>query len=366
MKKTFLVFSILILSAFAQSAYAETVLRISDSVSLATDQIVNGDFYSAAESISLSGAIDGDVHAVAGTATLNGSVTQDVFVVGGSAQLYASVTDDVRIVAGDVTVADYVGGDLFVLAGKLTVLSSARVEGNVFFYGGTGEINGSIGGSLYGTSETLRIDGPIGGNVQIKSINTLVLGDRTDIAGDVQYESNNELVRAQNAVVVGRVLKNDAKHIPADPQNALVPFLVYAFSVLIMFAIFHNHLHTLMQEASTNFTRYGLIGIASMIFAPFAIVLSFVTVIGLFIGLTALFALAAVYVFTFLLVSIFVGVLLNNTFGKSSSVTLLWTLLGILSTQILLAIPLVGPLVVFALFLVLLGAVLTKVYKTFA
>lgn len=349
----------------ASSVHAETVLRITDSVALSDDQVVNGDFYSAAEKVSLSGTIAGDAHIAAGTVTTNGVIEQDLFVVSGTTQVHASVTDDVRIVGGEVTIAEYVGGDVFVLGGVLTVLSSARVDGNIFFYGGEAEINGSVGGSIYGTSDKLRIDGPVGGDVNVDVGNALVLGDRADIGGGIQYSSRNELVRAQKAVVVGDITKNTMREAhQTDPRQALIPFLMYAFSVMVVFAVFRNRLGDLMNETSLSFTKNGLVGLAIFVFLPFAIALSFATIIGMLVGITAFFAMGFLYLFALLLVPIFLGVLLNQSFAKSRNVTLLWTLLGVLGVAVLASIPVVGGLVLFALFAVMLGVTVKQLYRS--
>lgn len=348
----------------ATGVHAETVLRITDSVSLSEDQVVDGDFYTAAEKVSLSGKINGDAHIAAGTVTSNGEIAQDLFVVGGTVQVHASVTDDVRIVGGEVTIAEHVGGDVFVLGGVLTVLSGAEIEGDVFFYGGEAELNGSIGGSVYGAAEKIRIDGPVGKDVNVEAANSLVLGDRADVAGGIQYQSRAELVRAQNAVVVGDIVKNDvSSKRPTDTRQALIPFLMYAFSVLVVFAVFRGRLGVLIDDAIDSFTRNGLIGIAGFILLPFIMALSFVTVIGVWVGFITLFAMGFLYLFTMLILPIYLGVLLNKSFSKGKQVTLLWTLLGIVSVSVLVSIPVLGWVIVFAFFFVLLGTLLNQMYR---
>ena len=121
----------LLITPFA--AQAETVLRISDSISLKVDETVEGDFYGAAGPISLSGTVEGDAYVVGGSVTANGVIEEDLFITAGVAQVHATVTDDVRVLGGEVVIAEYVGGDVFVLGGLLSVLSSAKIDGNIFF-----------------------------------------------------------------------------------------------------------------------------------------------------------------------------------------------------------------------------------------
>ena len=352
----------------ATSVQAETVLRISDSVSVSDDQTVDGDFYGAGQKVSLSGTIAGDAHIAAGTISSNGTIEEDLFALGGTVQMYASVTDDVRIVAGEATIAEHVGGDVFVLGGVLTVLSSAQIDGDIFFYGSEAEINGAVGGSIHGHTNKMRIDAPVGGDVEMQVEDSLILGDRADIAGSVQYKARTDLVRAQNAVVVGDISRNDPTNsdTPTNPREALVPFLMYAFSVLVVFVLLRNRLGVMMTEVSGSFTKNGLIGLAACFLLPFVVMLSLLTVIGMLVGFAAFFAVGFLCFTVSLLIPIFIGVLLNKSFTKSNQVTLLWTLLGIVSVEILLTIPVVGALIVFALFAAILGSLLRNIYRMLA
>lgn len=347
---------------------AETVLRISDSISLDDDQTVDGDFYGVAGiagPVSLSGTIKGDAIAIGSGVTTNGSIEGDLFALGGTSNVHASVTDDVRIIAGEVTIAEHVGGDVFVLGGILTVLSSANIDGNVFFYGGEGEINGRVGGSVFGTSEMLRIDGPVGGTVDVRVARSLVIGDRADIGGDIRYESSNELTRAQNAVVVGDVVRNTPQAKSADPRGALVPILIYTFATLIVYALFRNQLQSLLSGSVTAFTRNGLIGIAGLLLLPVVVSILFLTVIGALVGVLGLLATLFLYLLSFVMSSLLAGILLQRMFRTRAELDLLWTLLGVFAITALFFIPFIGPALILVLMSVVLGTLLVSLYERF-
>ncbi|MFT5036808.1 MAG: hypothetical protein ACI9VM_000373 [Candidatus Azotimanducaceae bacterium] len=344
---------------------ADTALRMNDSITLSVDQTVEGDFYGfsgLAGSVSLSGSIEGDATVFGTTVTTNGLISGDLLALSGTAQVHASVTDDVRIVAGEVTIAEYVGGDVFVLGGILNVLSSAQIDGNIFFFGGQGKIEGVVGGSIFGTSEILRIDSAVAGSVDVTVMQSLVMGEKADITGDVTYESRNEMVRAQSAVIVGDVVRNAHTIGSVNPKDALVPFLVYAFSTLIMYLIFRGRLLKLLSDANTSFTRNGLIGAAGVFFLPAAVVLLLVTIIGSVVGLLGSLVVLAMYTSALLFVPIFVGFLIKLVISKKEEVTLLGTLGGIVVTELLFLVPIAGPIIAIALTIVLLGTILTYLY----
>lgn len=347
-------------------SHAETVLRVSDTISLDVDQVVDGDFYGTAFTgpVSLSGSIEGDALVFGSSVTANGSVSEDLFAAGGSVQVHASVTDDVRIAAGEVTIAEEVGGDLFVLGGVLTVLSSANIEGNVYFFGGTGELNGRIGGSVHGTSERLRIDGPVVGDVDVRVARGLVIGDRADIGGDIRYESSEELTRAQNAVVVGEVVRNSPRA-PDDVglEGMTVPLLIYAFTVLITFALLRGRLEPLLGVSLGSFTKDGLIGVAAMFALPVVIAVLFATVIGSLVGVLTLLAFLFLTLSSFVLAGMLAGLIVQKALYKSAKLDLLWTLLGVIIVSLMLFIPFIGPIALLVLMLVALGTLLRKLYE---
>ena len=345
-------------------AGAETVLRTGEKIFVEVDQIVDGDFYALGGTISVSGTIKGDIYAIGGTVTLNGDIEGDVMLVSGTSQIHASVADDVRILGGEVTIAEHVGGDVFVIGGVLHVLSTASIDGDIFFFGGEGEINGVIGGSIMGTSEFLRIDAPVAGNVDVRTSRGLTLGSRADIGGDVRYASVSEITRSPDAVVVGEVVRNSVSETDAlNFRKLLIPFFMLLFAVLSLYLLFKKELQILSDNAIKSYGRNGLIGLGTVILAPIAAILLMVTVLGFLVGLMGLFFLAFLYVISFVLSSVVIGGVLRKLLTKSSQLSLVWIIAGVVVLHILLVIPLIGPFFVLAVFVITLGTLVHSLYK---
>jgi cytoskeletal protein CcmA (bactofilin family) len=212
-----------------QMVSAETIVRTGDSVSLAQNQTVEGDFYGLGSTVALSGTVTGDALIMGGTVTVNGSVAQDLFAVGGTVNVSAPISDDVRIISGDVTISEPIAGSVVVVGGRLNILSSATIGGDVLFYGGDATIEAEVGGKVLGNAERIRIDGVVKGGVDVTSP-FLTLGERADITGDVRYVSQAELTRAAGAVVTGSVSKNDIPQasgsVATDLRAAAIMFLI--------------------------------------------------------------------------------------------------------------------------------------------
>lgn len=347
-------------------AQAETVLRIGEDVSVDDDQVVEGDYYVSVGpfgNTSMSGEVTGDMYAFGGLVTTNGTVGSDLTVIGGASQLHATVTDDVRIIAGEVTLAEHVGGDLFVIGGALKMLSSASVAGDVIFFGGDAQIEGTVEGSILGTSERLRIDGEVGGDVDVKTA-SLALGQNADITGSVTYASARELSRAQTAVVEGEVLHNPVRtDAQADAKDLLAPLFITLFAVLSLYLLFKKELQVLVDIVLAHPLQSGLCGAAVLVLGPVVSIVLLFTVLGILIGIAGLALSILAYVLAYVLSGIVLGAYLSKLFTKRPRVTLTWICVGTALLYGLLLIPVLGPLLMLILALLSLGGLSLGLYR---
>ena len=359
-------FLVLFVPFFVQ---AETVLRIGETVSVDADQSVGGDYYVSVGPFgdtSMSGTVGGDMYAFGGAVTVNGPIGADLTVVGGSSQVHATVTDDVRIIAGEVTIGEHVGGDLFVIGGTLQLLSSGSVGGDVIFFGGEAELNGTIEGSVLGTSEKIRVDGAVKGDVDIKTATSLTLGDRAHVTGTVRYNSLQDLVRSPNAIVDGSVIAGTYADTPTEHtlKDLLVPAFIMLFAVLSLYLLFRKEVQALAQTTLQSPLRSVLAGLGVCILGPVVSVLLLVTILGLLLGLIGIFAILAFYFIAMALMGVVAGAYIQKTFiNKSKEVSLIFVVIGTICVEAMLFIPIFGPVLVFCLFILTLGSVMIHTYR---
>lgn len=346
---------------------ANTIVRTGDSISVANDQVVEGDFYAVGSNVSMSGEVTEDFFSITGKLTSNGSVGEDMLVIAGSAQIHATVTDDVRILAGDATIASHVSGDVIVIAGTLHILSSASIEGDVLFYGEYATVEGSVGGSVMGTSNTLRIDAVVGKDVDVKS-GTLTLGEKAVVNGDVRLQSSNELVRAQNATIIGDVAMSDVvdsntKDSKQIARNLLVPLLISLFAALSAYLLFRRHIEILVFGAQEQLGVAMVVGLGGMLFGPVVILLLFVTVLGIFVGLVGLFVYLLGLIVAFVLSQIILGSILVKLATKRNEVTPYSIAIGAVAFHVCALIPVIGGLFMIAMVSLAFGSFFRLLYK---
>lgn len=350
---------------------AETVLRMGEDISVDENQTVDGDYYVSVGpfgNTSMSGAVAEDMYALGGSVTVNGTIGKDLTIIGGTTQMHASVTDDVRIVAGEVTVAEHIGGDLFVIGGSLQMLSSASVGGDVIFFGGSAEINGKVGGSVLGTSEKIRVDAEVGGNVDVKTATALTLGEKTNVGGFVRYTSVEPLVRAPNAQVAGEISKNEyaedeAASIETKVRNLLIPIFITLFATLSLYLLFKKELQALVLRIHTVPAKSALFGLSLVILGPIVSLLLMATILGVVIGIMSTALVILAYAVGYSLSGVVLGSYLSKLSTNHARVTLPWIIAGTLTMHVLLLVPVIGIALALFVFTITVGGLAISVYK---
>lgn len=197
-----LAFSLLGTAAAAEFASQE-VYRLPEG------ETFNDDLYVTGNEIFIDGTLDGDMIATAGYIEINGTVTGDVLAAAGSIRVNGEVQDDVRAAGGGLDIAGPIGGDLILAGGGgpssfmpmqtgnrqivqgVRIADGTEVAGDVAIGAGSTSVGGTIGGDLrIGASEAL-INAQVAGNAQV-DVETLSFGDAASIAGTLRYVSTEE------------------------------------------------------------------------------------------------------------------------------------------------------------------------------
>jgi len=343
---------------------ADTVIRTGETVSIDSDQRIDGDFYSAASILNLSGEVSEDMTAVGGKVTLNGNVGKDALFVGGSVDVHGSVGDDLRIVGGDVILAEPVTGDVFVIAQSITILDTASIGGDLIIYGADAEVSGSVGGDIVGNVETLRLDAPVKGTVDITT-KQLTIGERADIGGTVRYLSAETLTRSPSAKIAGEITRNDPVKEETNLPGAkavLIPVLMVLFSALVWYLVARKLLTAIVDRALVRGIRPVATGFITFFAAPVIIVILTISVLGTLVGITAF----AAYLFATLLAIVssaaVLGQLIVKLYKKElSPLSPLTLCIGVAAMTLLAVIPVFGLIALVGLFMITLGALVDLV-----
>lgn len=182
---------------------------------ITADTVINGDVYLIAEEIELRGTIKGDVFCLAQKVTINGHVEGDI-----------------RMLASDVEINGTCSGGVTALGDSLWFWQEASCR-EVFLAVGSAQLNGSIDGRLKGQADTMYINGPIKGKVDLRVNQQLSLGPRAELQGGLTYQSPNQFKQETGAVINGTP---EYKSIPAPAKqgiNLTAVFFSWVSSLII-------------------------------------------------------------------------------------------------------------------------------------
>lgn len=264
---------------------------------------------------------------------VNNTVGADLQAAGGSLIINAPIQDDLRAAGGDVILSSTVGGDLVVFGGNVTIPDGVIVQGDAVIGAGNIHLGGEVRGNLKVHAGALDLTGTVGGDAEIYasqrvSLNGIIdgnavfagqqtsLGPHAQFNKDVSYWSPEGEMDFGGVVTGGQVsydpkLAKKLHHYPSMPAQKTVKRGIAGafggyFILTLLSGIAVIILSTLLlkgpfrragEELHRSFWKSTGIGVLILILLPVIGFLSFVTIIGIPVGLffMALFAFSILF-----------------------------------------------------------------------
>lgn len=240
--------------------------------------------------------VDGDLFAAAGSVDVEAEVAGDAVVAGGTVRLGADIGGSVYAAGGRLSLVGRVQDNARLAGGRVQVEPAARVDGNLTVTAGRVELRGDTGGSVGAAGGHVLIDGRVGGDVEIAA-GSVELGPRARIDGNLRYRSSEPLLRDPAAQVAGTVERVGTDLAERGEERSMrwigtVLLVLWTIGLTLLAAI----VVALLPQASRSVSRALherpgfalLLGFVVLVCTPIAIALSFVTVIGIPLGLLGL------------------------------------------------------------------------------
>ncbi|MDH3252147.1 MAG: hypothetical protein OEM41_05100 [Ignavibacteria bacterium] len=368
------IIAVLILSAFSCRGGLRPDEKESHRAILPAGEVHEGWYFAAGDRVFIEGTVNGDVYAAGGIVDVSGTVNGDLIVAGGKVNIGGTVTDDIRAAGGSVEFSGKVGKDVTVAAGTVTMHRGAEVTGNVLGTGGSVHLAGVVGKNARVASGEMSQTGSIGGNLDFAGEKLAILPGATVAGNLTSYGvSKSKLELSEGAVRGTTEITEPEQRRPGDksrPTQYILGFhpgwLLFKFfwlasllvTGLVLVLISAKHF---MAVGSTIIGRPGmsaLWGLIAFVVTPVAVVLLFITVIGLPIGLFVL----ALYFWLLYLSQLTLGIAVGSRFfGKEGATgwNAFWPFaVGLIIIQLLTFIPILGPIITIAGIVFGLGAML--------
>lgn len=294
-----------------------------------------------------------NVYVSGGTVTIDAPVYGDLVIAGGTVIINDSVQNDILLAAGDVTFSGYAGGDIRCAGGKIRI--SANVNGDVVVAGGEMTLDkGVIIGNLLVTGGDIRIDGDVHGSVRgmfsnlflngnvtkdidcrggtvtlngyvggksILAAKLIFLGSRAAFNNDVRYWSEQDALTFTSHMLNGKAVYDPSLRVPVEKwyflgSTSLFLLLWYLGMALVMISIIQYLFPVLFKKTADTVYNHPLksagFGILYFIGIPVAMIVCFLTVIGVPVG----FLLAIGYILSILLATVITSIVTANWFNN--------------------------------------------------
>ncbi|MFC2002110.1 hypothetical protein ACFLUZ_06400 [Chloroflexota bacterium] len=339
---------VMLVMVFAVVPAAAAELRGEDTVIIASGDVIDDDLYVASDRTIINGTINGDVLAAGDTITVNGKINGSIIAVGSTINIDGEVTHAVRVAGGNVNISGNVGGDLVVAGGQIDIASTAIIGRDLVFGAGNIQINAPVGDDVKGGGGEVTIKNVVAGNVEIGAKN-LVINSTANIRGNLIYVSENEAEIQPGAKIRGTTTQKmpEVKE-PVVPTlgiwGKVITFLMtlLAGTVIILIA---PQRATAVAASIRRKPWLSLGWGAIILFAtPIAAVVTFITVIGVPVGLIGLTFYGIAIYLSQIAVGLFIGYWIIGYFSNVESRGILVgaLALGLTVLTLLKLIPYVG------------------------
>jgi cytoskeletal protein CcmA (bactofilin family) len=333
-----------------------------------SDEVIHGDIYITAERARIDGTVEGDVFVFAQEADISGHVKGDVIAFAKSTRVSGQVDGNIRAFNNSLTVTGVVQKNVMAFAEIVDLDAGGKIGGSFTGFATSPSLGGEIGRDVLVFAHNTSIDGKVAGSVDARGEN-LSIGPKAEIGGHAKFEGNNPAEVSPQAKLASPVEFKKREHERENTASHYLWQVIWAAAFILFGLVVFLLMPDFSRQSVANAERYGAsfgLGVLVGFGMPIAAFLACLTVVGLFIGVSALFIwYAALYV-----AQVMVGGLVGQwVLGRTKE---LWPLIGrmivgLLIVRLCIAVPQVGWLLKYFLFVPWgLGAIAITVYHRFA
>jgi len=335
-----------------------------------------GDYFAAGSAVRIQTPVEGDLIAAGGNVSVRAEVGGDAVAAGGDVRIESPIKQGgVYAAGGRVMLNSEVARNVRLAGGSVEVGPQAKIHGNASLGGGQIEVTGAVDGYVQAAGSNVYLNGPVTGDVHVTA-RDLELGPNARISGKLQYRTQAELKRDAAAVVGGGVerLSSPARTLPDTAVESTLARgmgIAWMLGLMVLAAFLVGTMPAAADRitasvAARPWTDIAL-GFVGLVCIPFAIILLFVTVVGLPLGLLLVLGYLALLLIGYVVAGIAVGEIVLKWVQPAHASQRSWKIgaagLGVLIVMLLSGIPLLGWLIAFLALLMGIGAVLSQLRR---
>jgi len=351
--------------ALPPAAAAADVEHGDPSYTLPAGQEVKNDLIVVADRTRIDGDVDGDLIAFSNNLTVNGHIRGDILAFGSAVRINGPVDGNVRICSQALSLDSTVAKNVMVWTGALELDEKTAIGGSLTMFSGASELNGKIAGDLLAYSGTLEINGSLGRDATIRG-DRLVIGPTGEIQGQTKYTGRRQPEVAAGAKLGSPIQITLPKRGPDYSRLSYYWHRVFFWGASFLFGLVVLLLapgfFADAEKASGKIGPAMGFGVLFLFATPIAAIIACITIVGLGIGISAIF----LYTIGLYAAQIFVGAwvgekALGATVGVGPAIGRL--ALGLAIIHVLKMLPYVGPLIAFVVVIWGLGALVLAFHR---
>lgn len=357
---------------FAPHAHAVSTFATNEedggAVTLAKDEIKDGAYYAAAQTVTVDGTVNGDVYCAGQHIYINGTVNGDVLCAGQMVTIRGTVSGDVRTAGQMVEIAGTVSGNVSSFSQQTTLASGAIVKGDLNGASQLVTINGVVDKDVVLGAQQLTVGGQVKGDVNV-DVEKLTLSSSPAIGGDLAYRSPQDLSidKARVGGTVAFTRGGDANSSTHDyRRTAMGMVAMFAMTMLVgcvlsavtLAAVAPRYYERSFNIVNKKLGQAILVGFAVVVGAPMLAILLIMTGVLLPLGVIVFVASALLSLLSFSFAAYYTG---RWVFANVVRHSILVMLVGAIILAILALIPVINFITFVAIHILGVGGIVLSV-----
>jgi hypothetical protein len=357
MKKTIFVAVFLIALTIPAATHAYW-LKSEPAVTIAKDEVVDGNLYAAGASIIVDGKVNGDIFCAGQNIVINGSIAGDIFCAGHAININGVVGGSARLAGNSININSQIEKNIMAFGASVYLSDKSTVGWEALIGAAVINAKGKIGRALYGGAAEANISGAVDGNINLRMDNkneksSLIIAKEANIGGDLNYTSRSEANIENGAKIKGKV----NRHEPKISETKAETYITYAWGMiyslfsslvigLVLIAFWKDKIIKLINETETKIGPAIGWGIIILFLTPIIGILLIISLIGAPLALI----LAALWIVAIMISKVLVGIglgkkIMEKFYKEKSKSPMLIMVTGVTASWLIFSIPVAGWLI---------------------
>ena len=232
-----------------------------EQIIIASDKIIDTNYYALAKSISVYGEIEGDIFIMADTVLIDSeNIKGDLFIIAKDITIQGRVEGNLRIFGDKLNIAGKIEKNTLFIGGLFNLLKEGKLNGNLTNFLSRSSLEGEVNGKVDGYLEFLFINGIINNDIDVNffkkvtnNIN-LEIGEQAIINGNLKYKSFKKAEINKQAQISSIEYIEDIFPIkPFFTLDNLFKLVIKFFGLMMVGMIFYIFFQIYLKELIENY-----------------------------------------------------------------------------------------------------------------